>query len=147
MKKGFFITLLICLFAVSALFAMGKSETTSETTPATQSYVTIEGTTSYLRRGITYKFDEENGISGPISVTLYNDGTFLYIDYADDEASTTREYYLVGNDIYVDCSFARYYLENTSLRDGYTKVGYISKDEKSIFLKVYRSYEIELKRV
>lgn len=141
MKKGIFVFLLISALALSAVSALGNSEaTTSNTSNANSSEKT-----SAFKRGVTYSYDEDDSF-GSFLITMYDDGTFFFVNLDDSGESTEGEYYLVGNAIYVDYWFARYYLEY-SISDGYCCIGTVDSNEKSITLIYAHRYPLTLNRI
>ena len=141
MKKNLFVILLVCILAMSSLWAWGKSGTTETSTTAS----TTSG--SVLRKGVTYRYDDKDDrLGGTFSITFYSDGTLFFCDEYDFTNSSSISYFIVGNDIYLDSWFAEHKLYITNTSDGYIKAGTLSNDEKTLTI-FYRRYTLELPRV
>ncbi len=141
MKKNLFVILLVCILAMSSLCAWGKSGTTETST------TTSTASSSALRRGVTYRYDDKDDrLGGTFSLTFYDDGTLFFCDEYDFTNSSSISYFIVGNDIYLDSWFAKNKLYITNTNDGYIKAGTLSKDEKTLTIS-YSRYTLELTRV
>ena len=141
MKKNLFVILLVCILAMSSLWAWGKSgTTTSSTTVSTES-------SSAIRKGVTYRYDDKDDrLGGTFSITFYSDGTLFFCDEYDFTNSSSISYFIVGNDIYLGSGFAKYNLYITNSSDGYIKAGTLSNDEKTLTIS-YQRYTLEFTRV